>query len=106
LFSFSFILIYFIDILDTKPTSLKQLRKVVAFRIAFRWRDVGVQLGFTTDQLDAINQNQSTRQHPVEECCKDMFSLWKRKGNITSEKLIAAIEEGAENAAFAADLSK
>jgi len=57
--------------------------------------------------LDAIDRNQSTRQHPVEECCKDMFSLWKRKGKaITSEKLIAAIEEGAENAAFAADLSK
>ena len=79
----------------------------MAFRIAYCWHDVAVQLGFTTDQLAAISSNQSTRQHPVADCCKDMFSLWKRKNKtVTTEKLIAAIEEGADNAAFAAELSK
>ena len=39
-------------IMENKPESLVQLKRYVASRIADRWHDVGIQLLFTTEELD------------------------------------------------------
>ena len=95
----------FTGFLQAKPQSFFILTTLVAFRIAHRWHDVGVQLGLE-NELDQIDKNNS--RQPVEECCKAMFTQWKLgdKKNVTTAKLIAAVKQGAGDAAYAAKLSK
>ena len=87
--------------MDRTP-SLVQLKRCVAFRIADRWHDIGVQLQFKVEQLDEIDKNNQPER--VEECCKAMLYMWKRRTTkIKANKLIDAIEE-AGNAAYASKL--
>ncbi|XP_065893061.1 uncharacterized protein [Dysidea avara] len=90
------------QIMDRTPTDLLQLKRCVAFRIADRWHDIGIQLKFEVEELDQIDKNYQPPH--VEECCKAMLYLWKtRTTRIRASKLIKAIEE-AGNAAYASKL--
>ena len=51
--------------MENKPESLAQLKRYVASRIADRWHDVGIQLLFTTEELDQIEQN-----------CRPSYTSW------------------------------
>ncbi|XP_065892711.1 uncharacterized protein [Dysidea avara] len=52
--------------MESKPESLVQLKRYVGPRIADRWHDVGIQLMFTVEELEQIEQNY--RPTPVEDC--------------------------------------
>jgi len=82
--------------MDKVPTSLVQLKRCVAFRIADRWHDIGIQLQFKVEELDKIDKNY--QPVPVEECCKAMLYSWARRtAHITAKQLISAIEEAGYN---------
>ena len=90
------------QIMDRTPTDLLQLKRCVAFRIADRWHDIGIQLKFEVAELDQIDKNYQPPH--VEECCKATLYLWKRRTTrIRAIKLIKAIEE-AGNVAYASKL--
>ena len=90
--------------MDNIPKDLKQLKTLVAGRIAYSWHNIAIQLGFTTDELDKITENY--RQLPVDDCCKHMLEKWKKKNvNVTEEKLIDAIRS-VNNERYAEDLHK
>ena len=94
---------FFTGIMQKKPKTFLKLKMLVAFRIAYQWHDVGIQLGFDTEELEVIDEN--NKRLPVIECCKTLLSFWKRSGkNFTAEKLIDAVKQGAGNAAYAAEL--
>jgi len=87
--------------MDRIPTSLDQLKRCVALKIASRWYDIGIKLKFNVEELDQIDQNHKPRS--VDECCIEMLQLWKRTIGIKANQLIDAIEE-AGNVAYAAQL--
>jgi len=90
--------------MDRTPTSLVQLKRCVAFRIIDRWHDIGIQLQFKVEELDQIDKNNQPVR--VEECCKTMLYLWKRRTTgIKASQLISAIEE-AGYAAYALQLQQ
>jgi len=90
--------------MERVPDSLVQLKRYVGSRIADQWHDVGIQLMFTTEELEQIEQNY--RPTPVEECCKEMLYLWKQRNiHITADKLIEAIKDSG-NIYFATQLSQ
>ena len=92
------------QIMDRTPTSLVQLKRCVAFRIADRWHDIGIQLKFGVEELDQIDKNNQSPK--VEECCKAMLYSWKRRTTgVMAKELIDAIEE-AGNAAYASQLTQ
>ena len=77
--------------MDSIPT-LVQLKRCVAYRIADRWHDIGIQLHFKVEVLDEIDKNY--KPVDVEECCKAMLYLWTMKTTrITAKQLINAIDE-------------
>jgi len=77
--------------MDGIPT-LVQLIRSVSFRIADRWHDIGVQLHFTGEELSEIEKNH--QPVPVQDCCKSMLYLWKRRtACVTAKQLINAIDE-------------
>jgi len=90
--------------MEKAPDSLLQLKRYVGSRIADRWHDVGIQLMFTTEELDQIEQNY--RPTPVEDCCKETLYLWKQRNiRITADELIKAIKD-AGNVYYASQLSQ
>ena len=90
--------------MESKPESLVQLKRYVASRIADRWYDVGIQLLFTSEELDQIEQN--CCPIPVEMCCKKMLYLWiQRNKFITANELIDAIRNSG-NVYYASQLQK
>ena len=97
--------IFLTGILQQKPEKFAMLHSLVAYRIAYRWHDVGIQLKIDIDELDEIDQN-NTRV-PVEVCCKKMLTKWKKSNkDVTPDKLIDAVKTAAGNAAYAAKLRK
>ncbi|XP_065893035.1 uncharacterized protein [Dysidea avara] len=91
-------------IMENKPDSFVQLMRRVGFRIADRWHDVGIQLMFSTEELDQIEQN--CRPMPVEQCCKEMLYSWRqRKKGITVNELVQAIKD-AGNVYYASQLQQ
>jgi len=91
--------------MDKTPESFEQLKQVVQSKIfASQWYTIGIQLGLTIPELEQIKQG--NRQPSATECCKEMLSLWKEKGNdVTGEALISAIKD-IGNIAFAAQLQQ
>ena len=90
--------------MENKPDSFVQLMRRVGFRIADRWHDVGIQLMFSTEELDQIEQN--CRPMPVEQCCKEMLYSWRqRKKGITVNELVQAIKD-AGNVYYASQLQQ
>ena len=90
--------------MESKPESLVQLKRYVGSRIADRWHDVGIQLMFTVEELEQIEQNY--RPTPVEDCCKEMLYLWKQRNiRINADELINAIAD-AGNVYYASRLSQ
>jgi len=88
--------------MEQTPDSLVQLKRLVGYRIADRWHDVGIQLLFTAEELEQIDQNY--RPTPVEDCCREMLYLWKQRNiRITADELIEAIKD-AGNVYYASQL--
>jgi len=89
--------------MDRTPSAV-QIKHFVAFRIAEQWHDIGIQLHFTTEELDDIDKN--CKPVSIKECCKTMLYLWTKKNTpITAEQLIRAIEE-AGHLHYALELQK
>ena len=80
--------------MDRTPTSLDQLKRCVALKIASRWNEIGIKLKFKVEELDQINQNNKPRS--VDECCIEMLQLWNRTTGIKTNQLIDAIEEAGD----------
>ena len=48
--------------------------------LALKWKEVGDHLGVPADELDAIQQNNHGSVDMVQNCLRDMFKWWLRKG--------------------------
>jgi len=90
--------------MESTPASAQQLYELVLPKIAYRWHDIGIQLGFNMEELDKIDRE--LRYNSVDESCSAMLQHWKRKtSTATAVQLINAIEESG-NALTASRLCK
>ena len=85
------------------PEGRLQLLMIAVPKISHCWKEIGIQLHFTREELETIDRG----IHPqnVEDCCKEMLLLWKNQTKASADILIYAIKE-AGNAAYAEDLKK
>ena len=51
---------------------MRDLQLIVVPRLASRWYDLGIQLGFKTFRLDTIRSNYGN----VEDHCRELFNAW------------------------------
>jgi len=88
--------------LDRIPNE-KLLKDLVVSRIAYKWHDMGVQLGIGLNNLERIDRNHKPLD--VEECCEKMLFKWKSKRmEVTGANLIHAIQS--ENYRYGDELNK
>ncbi|XP_065885371.1 uncharacterized protein [Dysidea avara] len=94
---------YIEKIMNKVPEGRLQLLMIAVPKISHCWKEIGIQLHFTREELETIDRG----IHPqnVEDCCKEMLLLWKDQTKASADILIYAIKE-AGNAAYAEDLKK
>ena len=80
--------------LQTEP-SLPDLSNLVAAKIPNKWKEVGIQLGHSRNELDAINDQRSRN---ALHCYTDVFDTWMKKDRRTWVMLINALTSPAVDA--------
>ena len=61
-------------------------------KIASKWREIGLQLGVSHDDLDTIQANNRGDPHMVQNCLSCVFDWWlKNKQDVTPETLAQAL---------------
>jgi len=67
---------------------------MISYDAVAQWHDLGIQLGFSTGKLNAIER--SCQSRPVQDCCKDVVETWRKQqkggADAIAERLIMAVE--------------
>ena len=70
------------------------LTKVVHKQYAIHWKELGLKLGLTNDQMEIISYNNRYNPHRAQDCCTAMLQEWLKVVPLpTWGKLSDAINE-------------
>lgn len=87
---------FYLIFIETHPTE-RYFTKLCAEEYAIYWREIGLELAFSSSGLDNILINNANHPNKVQECCKSMFRKWLLKEpRPTWQKLFDAKERASK----------
>ena len=74
--------------------AIPELKDLAKLPVAAKWKQLGVELGVPTHKLDEIQANHEHSSDFVQECLRDMFTLWLNNAlDTTYERLACGIRD-------------